>query len=54
MLARKSHPRASFILHNTDYPPNVCTRVDSHPKCKFCIETERCTEAYEWDAATLT
>jgi len=33
---------------------DVIAAVDSHPKCKFCIKTERCTEAYEWDAATLT
>ena len=42
-----------LLAETDDYDLLAGIRVDSHPKCKFCIKTERCTEAYEWDAATL-
>ena len=42
-----------LLAETDDYDLLAGIRVDSHPKCKFCIKTERCTEDYEWDAATL-
>lgn len=41
-------------LHNTDYTLSQCSWVDSQTKCKFCTNTEACTEDVEWDATTLT